>query len=215
VDIPLLPGLRPFRLAAVSHKPPTLLTAVSGLSHNCSCSSMYARHGPHRKRLLLLRVLSESVRVTYGLAVYRQSISFGDSPPETHDQRFLCGHSPYVISSLSRGWISRLQLLLALASGVVLRSEPRGTHDRIYGLRFEARLPGGPGPCTYIPKEQGGPVIPPDTGFPPCSLVAGETTCPQSCSLATAIELSSVYTAVTWQLVWHFWVITLVSSERA
>jgi hypothetical protein len=25
--------------------------------------------------------------------------------------------------------------------------------------------PGGPGPCTYIPQEQGGPVIPPGTGF--------------------------------------------------
>jgi hypothetical protein len=25
---------------------------------------------------------------------------------------------------------------------------------------------GGPGPCIYIPQEQGGPVIPPDTEFP-------------------------------------------------
>jgi hypothetical protein len=25
--------------------------------------------------------------------------------------------------------------------------------------------PGGPGPCIYIPQEQGGPVIPTDTGF--------------------------------------------------
>jgi hypothetical protein len=31
-----------------------------------------------------------------------------------------------------------------------------------YCLRFE---PGGPGPCIYMPQEQGGPVIPPDTGF--------------------------------------------------
>jgi hypothetical protein len=34
-----------------------------------------------------------------------------------------------------------------------------------------------------------------------CSLVAGKTTCPQSCSLATAVVLSPVYTAVTWQQV--------------
>jgi hypothetical protein len=34
-----------------------------------------------------------------------------------------------------------------------------------------------------------------------CSLVAGETTCPQSCSIAMAIVLSPVYTAVTWQRV--------------
>jgi hypothetical protein len=32
----------------------------------------------------------------------------------------------------------------------------------------DSRLPklGGPGPCIYIPQEQGGPVIPPVTGFP-------------------------------------------------
>jgi hypothetical protein len=34
-----------------------------------------------------------------------------------------------------------------------------------------------------------------------CSLVSGETTCPQSCSLATAVVLSPIYTAVTWQWV--------------
>jgi hypothetical protein len=39
------------------------------------------------------------------------------------------GHSPYVRSSLTRGWVCRLQLLLALASTVILRSEFRGTHD--------------------------------------------------------------------------------------
>jgi hypothetical protein len=40
-----------------------------------------------------------------------------------------CGYSPYVTSSLTRGWVSRLQLLLVLASVVILRSESRGTHD--------------------------------------------------------------------------------------
>jgi hypothetical protein len=30
-----------------------------------------------------------------------------------------------------RGWVYRLQLLLALASAVILRSESRGTHDHI------------------------------------------------------------------------------------
>jgi hypothetical protein len=42
-----------------------------------------------------------------------------------------CLHSPYVTSSLTRGWACRLQLLLALASSVILRSESRGTHDHI------------------------------------------------------------------------------------
>jgi hypothetical protein len=42
-----------------------------------------------------------------------------------------CGYSPYVTSSLTRGWVCRLQLLLALASAFILMSESRGTQDHI------------------------------------------------------------------------------------
>jgi hypothetical protein len=35
-----------------------------------------------------------------------------------------------------------------------------------------------------------------------CFLVVGETTCPQSYSLATAVVLSPLYTAATWQWVY-------------
>jgi hypothetical protein len=68
-----------------------------------------------------------------------------------------CGYSAYVTSSLTKGWVCRLQLLLVLA-----RSESRGTHDP------DSRLPqpGGSGPRKYIPQEQDGAVIPPSTGFP-------------------------------------------------
>jgi hypothetical protein len=65
-----------------------------------------------------------------------------------------------------RGWVCRLQLLLVLASAVILRSESCGTRDHV--LLSEIRdspKPGGPGPRIYIPQEQGGPVIPPGTGF--------------------------------------------------
>jgi hypothetical protein len=48
-----------------------------------------------------------------------------------------CGYSPYVTSSLTRGWICHLQLLLVLASAVLLRSQSRGTHDHI--LLFQIR----------------------------------------------------------------------------
>jgi hypothetical protein len=41
------------------------------------------------------------------------------------------GYSPCVTSSLTRGWVLRLQLLLVLASAVILRSESIGTHDHI------------------------------------------------------------------------------------
>jgi hypothetical protein len=69
-----------------------------------------------------------------------------------------CGHSPYVTSSLTRGWVCHLQLLLVLASAVILRSESHGNHDHV----SLSRLPqlGGPGPRLYIPQEQGDPVTP-------------------------------------------------------
>jgi hypothetical protein len=46
-------------------------------------------------------------------------------------QLHTCGHSPYITSSLTRGWVCHLQLLLALASAFILGSESRGTHDHI------------------------------------------------------------------------------------
>jgi hypothetical protein len=42
-----------------------------------------------------------------------------------------CGYSPYVTFCLIRGRVCSLQLLLVLASAVILRSESRGTHDHI------------------------------------------------------------------------------------
>jgi hypothetical protein len=46
-------------------------------------------------------------------------------------------YSPYVTFSLTRGWVCYLQLLLVLASLVILRSEFRVTHDHI--LLFQIR----------------------------------------------------------------------------
>jgi hypothetical protein len=40
-------------------------------------------------------------------------------------------HSPYVTSSLTRRWVCCLQLLLALANVVFLRSESHETHDHV------------------------------------------------------------------------------------
>jgi hypothetical protein len=42
-----------------------------------------------------------------------------------------CRYSPFGTSSLTRGWACRLQLLLDLASAVILWSESSGTHDHI------------------------------------------------------------------------------------
>jgi hypothetical protein len=41
------------------------------------------------------------------------------------------GHNPYIITSLTRGWICHLQLLLALTSAFILGSRSRGTRDHI------------------------------------------------------------------------------------
>jgi hypothetical protein len=54
---------------------------------------------------------------------------------ETHDQYFFqlntCRYSPFVTSSLTRGWVGCLQFLLALANEVFLGSESHGNHDHI------------------------------------------------------------------------------------
>jgi hypothetical protein len=42
-----------------------------------------------------------------------------------------CSYGPYITSSLRRGWVCHLQLLLVLASTAILRSELSGTHDHI------------------------------------------------------------------------------------
>jgi hypothetical protein len=42
-----------------------------------------------------------------------------------------CSHSRYVTSSLMRGLVYRLQLMLVLASAVILGSESRGNQDHI------------------------------------------------------------------------------------
>jgi hypothetical protein len=58
---------------------------------------------------------------------------------ETHDQNFVfshlntCGHNPYITSSLTRGWVCHLQLLLALASAFLLRNST----DLVYYIRNE------------------------------------------------------------------------------
>jgi hypothetical protein len=76
-----------------------------------------------------------------------------------------CGHSPYVTSSLTIGWVCRLKLLLALAWAVILGFKSRGLHDDILLSQIRDPQPAGPGPSIYIPQEYGGPVIPPGTGI--------------------------------------------------
>jgi hypothetical protein len=84
---------------------------------------------------LITDLVRVTVRVTLRLAVYRQSLPLDDRPLETTSnfifQLNACGYSPYVTSSLMRGRVCPLQLLLVLASAVILRSESHKTHDQI------------------------------------------------------------------------------------
>jgi hypothetical protein len=71
-----------------------------------------------------------------------------------------CGYSSYVTSSL---------FTIAAGSRQRSHSQVRVPRDsRPYFTVSDSRLPqpGGPGPRIYIPQEQGGPDIPPGTGFP-------------------------------------------------
>jgi hypothetical protein len=54
-----------------------------------------------------------------------------------------------------KGMVCRLQLLLTLASAVILGPESHGIHDHIL-LSQDSRLgqPGGPGPRIYIPRNR-------------------------------------------------------------
>jgi hypothetical protein len=77
-----------------------------------------------------------------------------------------CSYNLYVTSSFRWGCVCRLQLLLVLASSVILRSESRGTHEHI--LLSQIRDPPtwrARSPFLYSP-EQVSPVVPSGTGFP-------------------------------------------------
>jgi hypothetical protein len=70
-----------------------------------------------------------------------------------------CGISPYVTSSLIRGWVCRLQLLLVLARAVILGSESHGTHDDVLltpptrRARSLYLYPPGTGWFSYTPRH--------------------------------------------------------------
>jgi hypothetical protein len=76
-----------------------------------------------------------------------------------------CGYIPYVTSSLMRGRVCRLQLLLVLASAVILRSDTSGTHDHI--LLSDSRPPTWRARSPYLyPTRTGWPVYTPSNWVP-------------------------------------------------
>jgi hypothetical protein len=68
-----------------------------------------------------------------------------------------CDYSPYVTSCLTRGWVCRFQLLMVLASAVILGSGPARLMTIFYCLRFETS-PTWRARSPYL--------YPPGTGWP-------------------------------------------------
>jgi hypothetical protein len=127
-----------------------------GLSYSVSHgngSSVIKFQATDLEALLWCYMLKRPVRVevTLRLAIYCQSFRLGAKPLETHNPYFFqlntCGHSPYVTSSLTRGWVCRLQFMVVLASAVILESNSRGTHGHILrsqirdSLKLEGHVP--------------------------------------------------------------------------
>jgi hypothetical protein len=91
-------------------------------------------------------------------ATCRTTVRVWDSQPEFFFQLNTCGHNPDVTSSLARGWVCHLQLLLALTSEFILRSESHRTHDHIFTLS-DLRLlqPEAQVPIFISPRNRVGP----------------------------------------------------------
>jgi hypothetical protein len=105
---------------------------------------------------------SQRVRVTLRLPVYRQSVRLDDKPLENTTKIVIfqlntCDYNSHVTSSLIRGWVCRLQLLLVLASAVILGPETRGLMTTFYCLRFETP------PIWSVRSPY---LYPPGTGWP-------------------------------------------------
>jgi hypothetical protein len=106
------------------------------MNHSELCSPLVPKF--RGQRVCALNVHSGCVSRSYfstgGLPPI--SSSWATSPLRLTTSNFIfqlnpCGCSPYVKSSLTRGWVCRLQSLLVLASAVTLRSESRGIYDHI------------------------------------------------------------------------------------
>jgi hypothetical protein len=139
-----------------------------------ACHKLASHLRVHRTftiKTLLLSTTTVRVRVTLRLAVYCQSVPLGGKPLETHDQYFFSTEHLRSYSLCNILSEKRMGLSFTIAAGPRQRSYSRVRVPQDswpYSTVSDSRLlqPGGPGLRIYIPQEQGGPVIPPSTGFP-------------------------------------------------
>jgi hypothetical protein len=100
------------------------------------------------------------VRVTVNLRreVYRKPVRLGEKPLRITTSNFIFqlniyGFSPYVTSSLTRGWVCRLQLLLILANAVILSRVPRDSWRCFTVSNSRLPQPEWPGPVCISPRN--------------------------------------------------------------
>jgi hypothetical protein len=120
---------------------------------------------------------SDSVRltVTLRLVAYCQLVRLGANSLETHGRYIFSTEHLQLYSLCNILSDERISLPLPIAADPSHRS-----HSQVWVLQeswpyftvadFRLHQHGGPGPHTYIPQEQVGPVVPPGTGFPFCRL---------------------------------------------
>jgi predicted solute-binding protein len=143
---------------------PSSSTATSLVEHNYWL--------PSRFELRNSTDCSEFLTVTLRLADYRQTVRLGDKALETHDhnnfvcQLTTCGYRPYVTSSLTKGWVCRLQLLMVLASAVIPLSEPRGSrHHILLSQIWDTLNLDGQVPVFIFPKNRVARLYPQAMGY--------------------------------------------------
>jgi hypothetical protein len=98
--------------------------------------TQYGLHSPLRELKKNSTELSESSELLYDWRFTANQFVLATSSLRPTTRIFIfqlnaCGYSSYVTFSLSRGSVCCLQLLLGLASAVIIKPESYGTHDHI------------------------------------------------------------------------------------
>jgi hypothetical protein len=105
-------------------------------------------------------ILSGSERVILRRAVYRHQFVLATSPLRITTSNFIfqlntCVYSHYVTSSRQRGWVCPLQLLLVLASAVILGTESHGIYNHILLSQIrDSPNPEGQVPVFISPRKR-------------------------------------------------------------
>jgi hypothetical protein len=103
-------------------------------SHMHPCNN-FLHNFPYTTASQLISVWVES-ELLYDQRFTANQFVLATSPLRLTTSNFIiqlntCGYSSDITSSLTRGWVCRLQLLMVLASVVILGSESRGTYNHI------------------------------------------------------------------------------------